>query len=52
MWMQELGVLREEIMARLNERLGAPHVRKIVLSLERAPLRPAAATSSEDEESE
>jgi predicted nucleic acid-binding Zn ribbon protein len=36
-WMQELGMLREEIAARLNARLGAPHVRKIVLSLERTP---------------
>ncbi len=50
-WMQELGILREDIMARLNTHLGAPHVRKIVLSLERTPHRPTA-TPREGEESE
>jgi predicted nucleic acid-binding Zn ribbon protein len=37
-WMQELAILRDGIMTRLNERLGAPLVRKIVLSIERPPL--------------
>jgi len=51
-WMQELGVLREDIAARLNARLGAPYVRKIVLSLERTPHRPTGATPREGEEPE
>jgi predicted nucleic acid-binding Zn ribbon protein len=45
-WMQELGLLRDGIAARLNARLGAPLVRKIVLSIERLPL-----PESEDEPS-
>jgi len=32
-WMQELSVLRDSIAERLNARLGAPRVRKIVLSI-------------------
>ena len=36
-WMQELGLLRENITERLNAQLGAPLVRKIVLSIARAP---------------
>lgn len=51
-WMQELGILREDIATRLNARLGAPHVRKIVLSLEHAPHRPTGSTPREGEESE
>ena len=34
-WMQELSLLRESIVERLNAALGAPLVRRIVLSLER-----------------
>jgi len=37
-WMQELGLLRENIIERLNTHLGGPLVRKVVLSIERAPL--------------
>jgi predicted nucleic acid-binding Zn ribbon protein len=37
-WMQELGLLRENIAERLNAHLGAPLVRKVVLSIERTPL--------------
>jgi len=51
-WMQELGILREDIAARLNAHIGAPHVRKIVLSLERAPHPPLGSTPREGEESE
>jgi predicted nucleic acid-binding Zn ribbon protein len=36
-WMQELGLLRENIAERLNAHLGATLVRKVVLSIERAP---------------
>jgi len=36
-WMQELGLLRENIAERLNAHLGAPLVRKVVLSIERRP---------------
>jgi predicted nucleic acid-binding Zn ribbon protein len=36
-WMQELGLLRDGIAARLNAHLGAPLVRKIVLSIDRPP---------------
>lgn len=36
-WMQELSLLRESIVARLNALLGAPHVRRIVLTAERTP---------------
>ena len=36
-WMQELGLLRENIAERLNAHLGAPLVRKVVLSIERQP---------------
>jgi len=51
-WMQELGILRDEIAARLNARLGAPHVRKILLSLERSPRQPAGPSPREGEEPE
>jgi predicted nucleic acid-binding Zn ribbon protein len=34
-WMQELGMLRDSIVERLNARLGGPRVRKIVLSIAR-----------------
>jgi predicted nucleic acid-binding Zn ribbon protein len=34
-WMQELGILRDSIVERLNARLGEPRVRKIVLSIAR-----------------
>jgi predicted nucleic acid-binding Zn ribbon protein len=34
-WMQELGLLRESIVERLNAHLGAPLVRKVILSIER-----------------
>ena len=48
-WMQELGLLREGIVLRLNARLGAEVVRKIVLSIERG--EPAEPTGPvEDEE--
>jgi len=36
-WLQELGLLRDRIVERLNARLGAPLVRKIVLSIARPP---------------
>ena len=36
-WMQELGLLRDGITDRLNAHLGAPLVRKVVLSIERRP---------------
>ncbi|HZM15444.1 MAG TPA: DUF721 domain-containing protein [Candidatus Krumholzibacteria bacterium] len=36
-WLQELGLLRESIVERLNARLGAVWVRRIVLSAERTP---------------
>ena len=36
-WMQELGLLRENIVERLNQRLGAPLVKRIVLSIDRGP---------------
>jgi predicted nucleic acid-binding Zn ribbon protein len=51
-WMQELGILRDEIVTRLNARLGAPHVRKIILSLGRNPHQPAGSSSREGEEPE
>jgi predicted nucleic acid-binding Zn ribbon protein len=51
-WMQELGLLRDSIAARLNAHLGAPMVRKIVLSLERRPWSPGEPSREwEDEES-
>jgi len=34
-WMQELVLLRDEIVERLNEKLGQPIVRRIVLTAER-----------------
>jgi predicted nucleic acid-binding Zn ribbon protein len=34
-WMQELAVLRDSIVERLNAHLGGPRVRKIVLSIAR-----------------
>jgi predicted nucleic acid-binding Zn ribbon protein len=37
-WMQELGLLRDGIAARLNAHLGATHVQRIVLSIGRQPL--------------
>ena len=40
-WMQELGLLREGIVERLNAHLGREVVRKIVLSIERGePCQP------------
>ena len=36
-WLQELGLLRESIVERLNARLGNLWVRRIVLSAERTP---------------
>jgi len=36
-WLQELGLLRESIVERLNARLGDVQVRRIVLSAERTP---------------
>lgn len=51
-WMQELGLLRSGIADRLNAHLGAPTVRKIVLSLERHPWSPdEPSREREDEES-
>ena len=52
-WMQELGLLRDRIVERLNARLGAEVVRKVVLSIERAgpdPLPDRCASPLEDEE--
>jgi len=47
-WMQELSLLRESIVERLNAALGAPMVRRIVLSLERqGPERPPFRTKEE-----
>ena len=34
-WMQELSLLRESLVERLNAVLGAPHVRRIVLAVAR-----------------
>jgi len=42
-WMQELGLLRNGIVERLNARLGGPRVQRIVLSIARPP-RPDAGT--------
>jgi predicted nucleic acid-binding Zn ribbon protein len=52
-WMQELGLMRDSIVERLNAHLGAPLVRKIVLSIERPALHDveAAPWQREDEES-
>jgi len=52
-WMQELGLMRDSIAERLNAHLGAPLVRKIVLSIERPALHDgeAAPWQREDEES-
>lgn len=36
-WMQELGLLRESIAARLNAHLGAALVGRVVLTVEREP---------------
>lgn len=36
-WMQELMLLRDSITERLNAHLGAPLVRRMVLSIERRP---------------
>jgi predicted nucleic acid-binding Zn ribbon protein len=36
-WMQELGLLRNGIVERLNARLGGPRVQRIVLSIARPP---------------
>ena len=48
-WMQELGLLREGIVARLNAHLGREVVRRIVLSIERGePCQPT--DQLEDEE--
>ena len=40
-WMQELQLLRGEIIERLNEHLGRSVVRQVVLSMERTSGRPA-----------
>jgi predicted nucleic acid-binding Zn ribbon protein len=49
-WMQELGLLRGSITERLNARLGAPLVRKVVLSMERHPRSDAPGPGEEEEE--
>lgn len=48
-WMQELGLLRDNIMERLNAHLGKPLVRKIVLSIAQEPHRQPPATGEEEE---
>lgn len=48
-WMQELGLLREKIAERLNAHLGAPLVRKIVLSIERQPYHAGRCVPQEEE---
>lgn len=47
-WMQELGLLRDTIAERLNAHLGAPLVRKIVLSIAQEPHRRPPAAGEED----
>jgi len=47
-WMQELSLLRESIVERLNAALGAPLVRRIVLSAERTPPEGALPTPGEE----
>ena len=49
-WMQELVLLRDSIAERLNAHLGAPLVRKVVLSIERHPRSEAPPWQREDEE--
>jgi predicted nucleic acid-binding Zn ribbon protein len=51
-WMQELGLLRDSIAERLNAHLGAPLVRKVVLSIERRPRSEAPQWHREEEEEE
>jgi predicted nucleic acid-binding Zn ribbon protein len=51
-WMQELGLLRDSIAERLNAHLGAPLVRKVVLSIERHPRSDAPQWHREEEEEE
>lgn len=51
-WMQELGLLRTSIIERLNAQLGAPLVRKVVLSIERAPQPGGAAAWDREGEEE
>jgi predicted nucleic acid-binding Zn ribbon protein len=48
-WMQELGLLREGIVERLNAHLGGEVVRKIVLSIERGePPEPTGRVEDEE----
>ena len=49
-WMQELVLLRDSITERLNAHLGAPLVRKVVLSIERRPRPDAGSMATEEEE--
>ena len=49
-WMQELVLLRDSIADRLNAHLGAPLVRKVVLSIERRALSEAPPRQREEEE--
>jgi predicted nucleic acid-binding Zn ribbon protein len=51
-WLQELGLLREGIIERLNAHLGAQLVHKIVLSIERPPLAEDGAAPWEREDDE
>jgi len=51
-WLQELGLLRDGIIERLNARLGAPLVHKIVLSIERPPREDDGAAPWEREDDE
>ena len=47
-WMQELGLLRESIAARLNAHIDAPIVRRIVLTVERAPTEHGSAPQGDE----
>lgn len=47
-WMQELGLLRQGIVARLNEQIGTPLVRRIVLAVEQGPSERAAPGREEE----
>lgn len=47
-WLQELGLLRESIIERLNAGLGSPCVRRIVLGAKRTP--PGRAVPGPEEE--
>ena len=48
-WMQELALLRDSIVERLNAHLGGPLVEKIVLSIERPPLHDESAAPRQRE---